>query len=430
MFMVVLWCGMLLFGGGTAFAASLTNSSGDGVGSSSVSSHVTAPPKVIIWKLLYEETFDLPFREPSEWTEDTYGPASPYHVDIFDEDGDFFVGKYGNNFLQELKSFKSFRKSYSYGRDGWLTVESYGRGEKNATAPATGGKFVAGNGKAKLIVPQPTDAAIIRSTKPLPRRYRVEVTVSDIKFGGLNNGSWYEEGRINGYKQSSRSPGPWSHEERPFSQNGVYFLCIADYPNPAPHNSVFWHHHRKVVMDTDNNNGGLLMPGAVPWSKVWNPRTGSAETDGSHYVAMIWLQGKFGNDIIGNEFTSYTPGGWRYDPTFVDKYLPGESYVFAVERDDEKYTMSVSGKFYHGGVTTYRASRGFREVPTIWHYNQTPEEYPTPLYNETKNYNGQSMETWPAGSSYPDYFFFGDPHIQFYEGTAEFDNVRLFVPQE
>ena len=118
------------------------------------------------------------------------------------------------------------------------------------------------------------------------------------------------------------------------------------------------------------------MPAYAGNSRVWNPELGEAEMDGSHYVGMIWLRGTdFGSSLTGNEFSSYTPVGWNYESVFVDKYLDGESYVFSIERDGESYTMSVSGKFYHGGETTYRAWRKFREPPVTWHYNQTPEEY-------------------------------------------------------
>jgi hypothetical protein len=41
---------------------------------------------------------------------------------------------------------------------------------------------------------------------------------------------------------------------------------------------------------------------------------------------------------------------------------------------------------------------------------------------------GRSYETWPPDSSYPDHFFFGDPHINYYEGIAEFDDLKLYVP--
>jgi hypothetical protein len=178
-------------------------------------------------------------------------------------------------------------------------------------------------------------------------------------------------------------------------------------------------------MDTDNN----YYDGS-PWSQVWNPSTQSAVADGSHYVSMIWLDGEnFGSVWTGNNFTSYTPGGFQTGPIFADKYLDGESYVFAVERDIDRYTLSVSGNFFYGGQTTYSASRTFREAPVTWHYNQDASEYSAPYYNETQTYLGKSYSTWPEGSAYPDHFLFGDPHINFYEGTAEFDDVKLYLPQ-
>jgi len=175
-------------------------------------------------------------------------------------------------------------------------------------------------------------------------------------------------------------------------------------------------------MDTDNN---------LPvWSMVWNPLTGAAERDGSHYVSMIWLDGRsFGSPWTGNGFICYTPGGFQENAVFVDKYLDGEAYVFAVERDGEGYALSVSGRFHRGRQRTYTARRAFREggAPT-WHYNQTPEEYGAPHHNERIDVGGKTMETWPAGSAYPDHFLFGDPHINHYEGTAEFDDVKLYLP--
>jgi hypothetical protein len=179
-------------------------------------------------------------------------------------------------------------------------------------------------------------------------------------------------------------------------------------------------------MDTDNNDAK-----GSAWSKVWNPVTQQAEEDGHHYMGMFWLQGeKFGSQWVGNEFTSYTTDGWKSGPTFVDKYLDGETYVFSIERDGESYATSITGKFHHGGQRTYRASRKFRESPVTWHYNQTPEEYQPPHFNETMTYQGKTYDTWPPGSSYPDHFFFGDPHINYYEGTVEYDDVKLYLPVE
>jgi hypothetical protein len=268
----------------------------------------------------------------------------------------------------------------------------------------------------------------VRSTRPLPERYRVEVTVSNIDFGGMRDGSWTARGRFNGY-DGDESAGPWRFDDESMtprsatSDNGVYFLCITDYARPAPHNNVFIHHHRKVVMDTDNNqfNG-------ASWSQVWDPFAGRPEEDGSHYVSMIWLNARSpASPWRGNDFISYTPDGFKAGPVFVDKYLDRESYVFTIERDGEGYGMSVTGRFHHGGQRTYAAYRRFAERPATWHYNQGPAD--APEASETVAYLGKRHETWPKGASYPDHFFLGDPHINYYEGTVEFDDLKLYLPE-
>lgn len=98
------------------------------------------------------------------------------------------VGQAGLDiFTNELNSFTSFRLSYSFGQDGWLTIETYGRGENGASEPDSCGKFVVlPEGGAKLICEEPTDAVIIRSTEALPDTYRLEVTVTAIDVGGKN----------------------------------------------------------------------------------------------------------------------------------------------------------------------------------------------------------------------------------------------------
>jgi hypothetical protein len=129
----------------------------------------------------------------------------------------------------------------------------------------------------------------------------------------------------------------------------------------------------------------------------------------------------------GNEFLSYTPAGWRSGPIFADQYYEDEAYVFSIERDDDSYEMSVTGTFVHGGRTTYRARRAFRERPIVWHYNRTREEGPGGVFDQVRTFLGRSLHTWPGEAAYPDYFFFGDPHINYYQGTADFDDLKLYV---
>jgi hypothetical protein len=377
------------------------------------------------WRLVYHETFDRPFAEPEGWVEDRYGEDSPYHVDAFDEDGAFFADQLGPAFREGLGAFRSYRKSYTHGADGWLTVELYGRDADRDGRPESGGRFEARGGKARLVSARHTDGALIRSTRPLPARYRIEVTVSDIAFGGLDAG-----GRgPNGYGGDERA-GPWRWDRargQPMpatSDNGLYFLCITDYPRPAPHNNVFIHHHRKAVIDTDNNHYD-----DGPWSMVWNPKTRRAEPDGHHPFNLFVLSGEsWVSEWTGNAFVSWSPAGWREGFVMADKYLDGEAYVVAIERDGEAFTLSASGRFHHGGRTTYRATRRLRDRPVVWHYNQTPEEYRPATFDRPRPYLGKEGRAWPAGSGYPEHFILGDPHINYYEGTAAFDDLKLWLP--
>src|SRR5204863_6763967 len=143
----------------------------------------------------------------------TYGDASPYHVDMFDEDGAFFVERGGETFTANLHRFRSFRRSSRYGEEGWLTVELYGRDSDNDGIPETGGQFVSDHGVARLISTRHYDGAILRSSEPLPARYRIEVTVGNIRFGGTRDGRWTYDGKINGY-DGDEIADPWFFRDR------------------------------------------------------------------------------------------------------------------------------------------------------------------------------------------------------------------------
>lgn len=417
-------------------------------------------PYTIDWVVKYEENFDTAVEAPAEWVEDTYQDQE----DIFFGDNGYaeqwFYGENhsGASLEMALEDFSAFRKSYSFGQDGWLTVETYGRGADPDTPPETGGRFIIdGDGKAVMVCEKHTDAAIIGSTDPLPSTYRLEVTVKNIDVGGLNMdesgkdaemdkswGPWtreepneyvdYEGQRRNGYFSNDEylSSGPWVDADAA-SQNGMYFLGIVDYGNPRPHNNTFIHYHRKLAFDTDNN-------GPEPWSFVYDAQ-GNKVKDGSRYISMLWLdayqQGPFTSGCKFFSYTSKDGGSVEEGATMVDKYLPGEEYTFAVIRTPESYTMEVTGRFYHAGQHTYTYTKKHiaDDAPGglsgwTYHFNQTLEELNGLVPpNWEQEYMGETREDWPEDATYPDYFYLGIPHINFYAGTAEFTNITLKVPK-
>ncbi len=438
----------------------------------------------INWKLLHNESFEEEFAPPKEWAIDDYTQQD----DIFFGENGYGVqelwrqvgGKDGlSTFYNELTSFTSFRQSYYYGEtelvDGkevpWLTVETYGRGESGATEPSSGGQAVLSpTGGAQLICDKHTDAVMLRSTNPLPNTYRLEITVKDMNLGGKNydenywedphwtQEAWTSNGKMNGYDEKTAldlKAGPWRpsgdklNPDDPFApaydQNGGYFLSIVDYPDPKPHNNLFLHHHRKVAMDFDNNVDFIDGWGG-PWSKVWNGT--KYVDDGSRYISMLWANGNHPNIPDKHTFLQYLQTGQKFytftpdeeqtprinTVEMVDKYIPGEEYTFAIERTKDYYEMSVTGNFFYGGQTTYSHRKAHLPSPdngntVTWHFNQTTDElngYTPP--NDKFTLMDKTLETWPKDATYPDYFFAGMPHINYYSGSMTFTNIKLYVP--
>lgn len=395
------------------------------------------PPLIVDgWMLKHKETFDTPLPANLPWERDAYGqPEDPW-----DEDGSFFFKKYesfGKNFADELGKFLSFRKSFRYSENGWLTFELYGR-DANASGTLDlnehGGEFLIsqlgdGNRVLQLNNTVHYDGAEVRSTEPLPSEYRIRLEVTPVSAGGRDDDSVW---RKNGYSDKTETADPWRFSNQStapleaWRENGFYFLAILD-TKPMPHNNVWIHHHRKVVIDSDNNFYDDL-PGNA-WSTIWTPR--GRITEGSHPVSMLALDGNnFGSVWTGNPFHCFYNGAFRgcgpTGHTAADAYINGETYTVTIERNATHYVLEVSGRFQYGGVTTYRGAIDFRKTP-VWHYNNTPEDAPRDKNSQPLKSMGIDWNAWPGDSAYPDYFMFGDPHITHYEGTVLYDDVELWV---
>ncbi|RSN69865.1 MULTISPECIES: hypothetical protein [Actinomadura] len=405
------------------------------------------------WRLVAAESFDRNLdsrRQP--WFRDGDGPSSPYNVDMYDNDGAYFDTVGGPAFREQLAKMETYRQSFTFGKRGWLTAELAARDADGDGRPDDPPTLTSGKGVARMAEPAHQGGVVIRSTRDLPAEYRVEMTLRGLDFGGERNGVWdYPDGRINGYSPDGcktnfpwASGGDFSRPECEWADvrtdsNGFYYMSIMDYERVAPHNNVFVHAHRKVAMDGYNrykyDKAGL---------RYCNPATGEYEPyeagTGNGVNALFMTDDRRYAAMPGTEYLMESECGFAKGGAIVSavdmrpELLPDKPYRFAIERRDGAYTMEISGVFAHVGQTTYRYTRAFVEDgEPIWHYNQKPEEYDG-RFNADWTWEGPGgtlvdRDTWPAGSAYPDRFMIGDPHMNFYEGGAKVDDVRLYVPR-
>ncbi|MFD0691043.1 hypothetical protein [Actinomadura fibrosa] len=405
------------------------------------------------WRLVGAESFNRRIDDARfPWRPDGDGPSSPYDVDMYDNDGAYFDTVGGPAFRTQLATMKTYRKSFAFGKRGWLTAELAARdadGDGTPDAPPT---LTSHDGVADLDEPSHQAGVVIRSTNALPAEYRVEMTLRGLDFGGQRNGSWdYPDGRINGYAPDGcKTNFPWASGgdfSRPecrwadvrTDSNGFYYMSIMDYDRVAPHNNVFIHAHRKVAMDGYNRYKytGTGLRYCNPATKQYEPyQSGTGNgvnaifmTDDRRYAAMP------GTEYLMDSECGHAKGGAIVSTVDLrPELLPDEPYTFAIERRNGAYTMEMSGDFAHVGRATFRYTRAFvQDGEPIWHYNRTPAEYDG-RYNADWTWTGPGgtlvdRDTWPAGSAYPDHFMIGDPHMNFYEGSAQVDDIRLYIPR-
>ncbi|EDY46779.2 hypothetical protein [Streptomyces sp. SPB074] len=435
-------------------------------------------PRLDGWRLLHSENFSEaldPGRAP--WVRDAYD--NPFDT-VMDDSGKWYHNDYGDAWDAQLNSFATYRKEFEVGEDGWLTASLSARDwDKDGTIekpPSIRNGTAGGSPVAVLDVPDHTGGAILRPTKSLPSRYRVEYTLKTLDFGGKRNGTIEYDNKINGYSkdgcktqhpwgEGSRSPG-WDGDasapycawqdvrEGPYAYNGFHYLSIVDCADPAPRNNHFWHYRRKVLMDSFAQHPDRVGTGSG--GRVCNAADGTYYDyrDSSYNTVNMWISGlpdwnPGRGGVAGNSqwFMTSCSGGVAEQQLssaaeLRPELMPDEDYTFAIERDATGYTLEASGNFARAGRQTLRFHRDFvvGDDP-VWHYNVTPGEYDGRFNNTLTQGQGQGQDQdqdqhgtsawpdqWPKGSAYPDSFVIGDLYTNVYEGDASLTDVRLYVP--
>lgn len=324
-------------------------------------------------------------------------PSSPLRRNALQEDDPYTDdGAYFYRLNPKFKAPQSYRGATPFGQEGWLRIERYSRSSGRSSTAQYGiakDPEDPGNHVLELKSPEHTDGIVIRSTAPLPSEYRVCVKGGYAQFGSGKPGP-----ENNGYKGQEKAE-PWITASS-LNENGLYWLTILD-AEPRPRNNVWIHHHRKAVIDSDNNwypekDGGS-------WTRIFDGNR--YIQSGEHPVMMFVLDGRkkkevWNRDRTGRPFISWSRNQWNPEVESgeiraVDAYLEDTWYDVCIQKTKAHYVLSMNGKFKYGGETHYVArierSRAFEREGT------------------------------------PDYFMFGDPHVNFYRGRALFDDIRLYV---
>ena len=151
----------------------------------------------------------------------------------------FFKMEAGQRYKQATEGFSRMVQAMdgkSFGRYGQLSFELY----RNGTFEI--------DGKLGYALQKSSgyrDAAIIRSTHPLPKTYKISAVVGGIDYG---------------LEKIENLAGDPEYPEGPNNENGCYLLAMTDTAPVDHHTNIWWHQHRKIVMDVDNNTWGHGMP--------------------------------------------------------------------------------------------------------------------------------------------------------------------------
>ncbi|HYX91784.1 MAG TPA: hypothetical protein VE782_09490, partial [Myxococcaceae bacterium] len=134
---------------------------------------------------------------------------APFAVDPVPQDGPFAdAGEYFRR-SRVTPPREAYRASAPFGDRGWLTAESYTRSSKRRLDElASVVSDPADNTNHVLSVRsiEHTDGTVIRSSEPLPSRYRISLRVGYADFGDGRPGR-------NGYDSGNERAEPWSSDD-------------------------------------------------------------------------------------------------------------------------------------------------------------------------------------------------------------------------
>jgi len=235
------------------------------------------------------------------------------------------------------------------------------------------GSIVVSDGRANIATPDFPDSAMIRIVESLPDEYKLRLRIGDVHYSTTE----YEEEDFLDPDFKYRWADPNYSDD--YSENGLYWLTLTDRLIEPDSGEDWWHRYRKIVMDSDDH---LNVP--LPLYMVYmNPDLDRSQGN--------WIYGMSGLLRCWHDSEWHTSG-----------WLVGFNYEI-----DENYEVEIE-KF-----AGYFKMRSYDSVGTIIE--------DTDWVDLNLIYAMRDIDTAP------EYAYFGEPHIDSYEGSAWIDDIQLWI---
>jgi hypothetical protein len=241
------------------------------------------------------------------------------------------------------------------------------------------GSITLTGGVARFATPDFPDSALLRVFERLPAEYRIRVRVGMVDYGyELYEPADYQDPDFKYNRVGTTSQ---------WVENGFYWLTLTDRLVEPDSGEDWWHRYRKVVIDSDDHlNGSGSVHTERPLYMVYmNPdldRESGDWTSGQANLLRSWSGGV------------WHTGTWNWEVAF--QYSVAAWYVVEIEKSDGELQLRV----YDDAMT--------------------PIELADPVALDL--IYGMGVQ-----AAAQEYAYVGEPHVDSYEGTAEVDEILLWV---
>jgi hypothetical protein len=231
-----------------------------------------------------------------------------------------------------------------------------------------GGSVEVTGGHALISTPDFADSALVRITPRLPAEYKLRLRIGEVHYSVAN------------YEQADYDNPDFKYDVS-WVENGFYWLTLTDRPVQPDSGEDWWHRYRKIVIDSDDHTG-VTRPLYMVYMNPDLDRSSGDWLNGQAALLRCWSAGQWHTE------------NWNWEVAFA--YEDSANYEVEIEKSAGQLIMRA---FDSSGI----------------------------LIEETDPLDFDLIYAMSEGSTASEYAYFGEPHIDSYEGDAWIDDIRLWV---